>query len=560
MTELRFPVPALPPGTSNLVLTGFSGTGKSSAGRLAADLLGMPFFDLDEIAERRQGRPLAEVFLSGAEAGFRELEAELLGAAARLSGAVIATGAGAIRHSQFWSLAQPAVTLTLTAPVDEIARRLGDAKERPLLSPDPPRLIARLLAERESAYSNAGPPLPTCGGCRAPGAAEIAAAYRGQARPAALEVSGPQGAYPVLVGEGALDRLADFLLSHRSREARVVVAFDPAVPAAAEVARTLEEAGREAWAVAVPSGEAAKRIEVVMRLWDRFQLIGLDRGDVVVAIGGGAVLDAVGFACATWGRGIPWVTVPTTLLAMVDASLGGKVAIDHPDAKNAIGAFHHPLGVICDLSRLAGLLPSVARDGLAEVVKCGALASPLLLDRLLLDGAGADSSPAKVGWLIEQAARIKAAYVAADPEDRGPRQSLNLGHTYAHALEVASGYRISHGRAVAVGLVAAAGLGLQLGLTPPGLGDTLEAILIAEGLLGQLPRLDPQLVRGALRTDKKRRGGEAAFIVPVGDGVALLHGLELEAALSPLWPRLAGPGPGGGGSTPRQALPATVVR
>jgi 3-dehydroquinate synthetase len=229
---------------------------------------------------------------------------------------------------------------------------------------------------------------------------------------------------------------------------------------------------------------------------------------------------------------------------MVDAAIGGKVAIDREGAKNSVGAFHHPRLVICDPTVLATLPDRVARDGLAEVVKSVALASPLALDAIVGSRSQRPGLPAHLDWMIEQAVRIKAAYVSADPEDLGLRQSLNLGHTYAHGLEAASDYVIPHGRAVAVGLLAAATLGARLGLTPAEFSTQLREVLSKLGLLEEIPAVARERVRSALLLDKKRRAGVPAFVVPTPGGAVLVSGLELKVALAPLWEVLAHPDAG----------------
>jgi len=537
--QVPLPAPGLGPGRPNLVLAGFSATGKTAVAQLAADLLEMPWVDLDEAAEQRSGLSLPQLFRTLGESGFRELEAELLGEAARLSGAVIATGGGAVMSSQFAPLASGAVPMVLTASVAEIEFRLGDTSARPMLADGGPARIRELLAEREHAYASAGPTVETSGKSLVEVADLVAERYRAAAgqRPVEVTVPGPGGAYPVAVGRGSLERLEELLRTQLPGAGRVVVVADSAVAGdvGARVTKLLRDAGREIHQMAVPRGESAKQLAVISGLWDQFLALGIDRGDVIVAVGGGATLDAVGFAAATWSRGVPWVAVPTTVLAMVDASIGGKVAIDRVGAKNAVGAFHHPRAVTCDETVLGSLLPAVARDGLAEVVKSAVLASPLLLDWL------GDSRPAgavptpHLSWLIEQAVRIKAAYVGADPEDQGLRQSLNLGHTYAHGLEAASDFRVPHGRAVAFGLVAAAEFGAALAISESGLPASVRRALDRQQLLQPLPELERDRIRSALRLDKKRRAGQAAFVVPVKGGASLVTEIQLEQALEPLW-------------------------
>lgn len=562
------PAPELEGGRANLLLAGFSATGKTTAGSIAAQLLEMPFVDLDQTAERRMGRSIVEAFASLGETRFRELEAELLAEAARLSGAVIATGGGSVLHPGFARLAEGAVTVVLTAPAADVQRRLEDDGSRPLVSGHPQLRIRDLMAERAPAYAAYGVALDTATRSVPEVGELIAERYRAESAGSSVPVTvhGPSGPYPVLVGPDALDRLDNMLASMLTHAGRVVVASDEAVSgsAGALVEQLLQGSGRKVVSLVVGRGEASKQIAAVTSLWDRFQALGLDRGDMVIAVGGGAVLDAVGFAAATWARGVPWITVPTTILAMVDAAIGGKVAINREGAKNAVGAFHHPRAVVCFPELLATLPASSARDGLAEVVKAACLASPLLLDALERSQPLGDVLPPYLSWLIEQAVRVKAAYVAADPEDQALRQSLNLGHTYAHGLEAASDYQVSHGRAVAIGLLAASKLGVSLGLTPPELPARLRTALDRLGLLEPLPPIDKDRVRAAVGLDKKSREGTRAFVVPTAEGALLLSGIDLELALEPLWEVLQGlPGQNveeSRGPIPYQVAPKEVAR
>ncbi len=258
--------------------------------------------------------------------------------------------------------------------------------------------------------------------------------------------------------------------------------------------------------LALPGGEAAKTFAVFERVIDALVAERLDRGGVVVAFGGGALLDVAGFAAAAYLRGIRWIAVPTTLLAQVDAAHGGKTAIDHPAAKNLVGAFHPPSEVLCDTDLLRTLPPREVRSGLAEVVKHAVIGAPGLLDR-----AGRDE-PAT---FVEEAAAVKLAIVARDPRERGERRLLNLGHTLGHALEQASGYSLSHGEAVALGLRAACRIAARhCGFRE---GAAVEAALDRCGLpsRGSLPF---DALSGALAHDKKRAGGRLVWVLPVALG------------------------------------------
>jgi len=532
------PSPELPAGRARLVVTGFMGTGKTTVGREAARLLGMPFVDLDEVIERRSAASVTETFATHGQEAFRALERDAVADAARLSGAVVATGGGApVDRASFAALADGSTVAVLRCEPGELLVRLGDAASRPLLAPDPAGRIRDLLAERDDAYRAAGDPLDTTGRSSEEVAAEAAERHRaGAGRPADVRVAVETASrrYHVLIGDGTADRVAEAIPSGAGLAA---VVCDGAVLASTgdRVAKSLKDAGVQVETIALPPGEAAKTLDIVAGVWDRFREAGLTRGDVVVAVGGGAALDAAGFGAATFARGVALVNVPTTLLAMVDASVGGKTGIDHGAVKNLVGAFHQPTAVIADPTTLDGLPVPDLRCGLAEAVKSFVLASPLALDVLESVPLDRDGVPTHLEWVIEQAVRVKAAFVSLDEEDRGPRHALNLGHTFAHGIESASGFRVPHGEAVAVGMIAAARLGAAAGVTDPGLAGRLVALVGRFGLPTQVPAgLDRDGIMEGMASDKKRRAGRAVFVVPAPGGAALLDGVDPTEAIAAL--------------------------
>ena len=543
MTPRPLPVPPLPAGRPRLVVTGFMGTGKTTAGRMAAELLDLPFFDLDAAVEERHGGPVADIFASKGEPIFRALERRVVEEAARLSGAVVATGGGAVTdRASFRRLTEGAVVAVLACEPTELAGRLGDGTGRPVLAGDVGARMADLLRARAGLYAEAGGGLDTTEKPPADVAAELASRYRRRAAPGPVRLAfpGPREPYPVVVGAGVLGTAGREVAAAFPEVRAAAVVADAAVEETAgdRVAGALEDAGIEVVArLTLPPGEPAKSVEVAAGLWTRFAEARLDRGDAVVAVGGGAALDVAGFAAATYARGLPLVNVPTTLLAMVDAAAGGKVAIDHTGVKNLVGTFHHPRLVLTDPTVLRSLPARVLRSGLAEAVKAVLLAAPLALAEigsLDLDGPPDEPFP-RIDWVIEQAVRIKAAYVGDDPEDRGPRQALNLGHTFAHAIESATGHGVPHGEAVAIGLVAACRLGEGLMVTPEGTGDRVRATLERLGLPTDPPAgMDAERVLSLMLADKKRRAGRSVVVVPAEGGAALVEGLEPEDLMGAL--------------------------
>jgi len=330
---------------------------------------------------------------------------------------------------------------------------------------------------------------------------------------ASVPVPHAGGAYPVLIGSGLVDRLDELLPELPGAEGAAVVSSPPLAAVAGRVGEALTRRGLAVHQLEVPVGEEAKRLAVVAGLYERLAEIPARRADPVVAVGGGATTDVAGFAAATWLRGVPLVNVPTTVLAMVDAAVGGKTGVDLEAGKNLVGSFHQPVAVVADLDTLAGLPTAEVRSGLAEVAKAGLVGDPALAEALARSaGPAVAGDPAALAPLVEGAVRVKAAVVGADEHEDGGapvgRLALNYGHTLGHALERLAGYRgLRHGEAVALGMVFAARVAEAVGLARPGLADGHVELLAAVGLPVGGVRLDPDRVLAAMATDKKQRKG-----------------------------------------------------
>jgi 3-dehydroquinate synthase len=332
---------------------------------------------------------------------------------------------------------------------------------------------------------------------------------------ARVDVTTTHGGYPVLIGRGLLGRLDELLPALPGAEAAAVVFAPPVAHLADRAGRALARLGLAVHPLEVPAGEDAKRLEVVAGIYERLARVPTHRADPVVAVGGGATTDAAGFAAATWLRGVPLVNLPTTLLGMVDAAIGGKTGVDLPAGKNLVGAFHQPVAVVADLDALAGLPPVELRSGLAEVAKAGLVGDPDLVAALAAAaGPAAAGDPDALAPLVEAAVRVKAAVVGADEREaptaggRASRLILNYGHTLGHALERLAGYQgLRHGEAVALGMVFAARVAEAVGLTAPGLARGHVELLRALGLPVGAVRLDPEEVLAAMATDKKHHRG-----------------------------------------------------
>jgi 3-dehydroquinate synthase len=329
-----------------------------------------------------------------------------------------------------------------------------------------------------------------------------------------IEVPGERP-YGVLVGRDLLGELPGLVKG----AGRVAVIHTSSVRAvAAPVTDALERSGVAVLPIEVPDAEAGKDLSVAARCWDALGSANFTRTDAVVGVGGGAVTDLAGFVAACWLRGVPWVPVATSLLGMVDAAVGGKTGVNTAAGKNLVGAFHPPAGVLCDLSTLDDLPEVDLVAGLAEVVKCGFIADPAILDAIEADPAAAkDPSSPVLQDLVERSVRVKAHVVGEDLTESGLREILNYGHTLAHAIEKVEGYRWRHGHAVSVGLVFAATLARRAGRLDPDTARRHRAVLDSLGLpVSYRGRFDELLA--TMRVDKKARGSRLRFVVL--DGLA----------------------------------------
>ena len=339
-----------------------------------------------------------------------------------------------------------------------------------------------------------------------------------------IPVAVPGRAYDVLIGPDLLSGLADHLaLPPGVRHAAVVTVAPVAALYLNRVLSALRQAGVAAHDVMVPDGEEAKTLATLEGVYHRFAAIPLGRGDVVIALGGGVVGDLAGFAAATWNRGVAVVQLPTTLLAQVDAAVGGKTGVNLAEGKNLVGAFHQPTMVVADTTTLATLHPRDRRAGLGEAAKYGFIADPELLDLLEARPEAAVAGDAEVlSEVVRRGVAVKARIVAADEHEAGERALLNYGHTIGHAIETFSGYgTYRHGEAVALGMVAAARMGEQLGISEPGLADRTVTLLDRLGLPTGGVRADPAALWSLLERDKKARNG-VRFVLCRKPGEAVL--------------------------------------
>ena len=471
-----------------IFLYGAPASGKSTLGKALAERLGLSFVDLDERIVAEAGMSIPEIFKTRGEAAFRDIESKALkevvsGLIPKLQTSnfklstltVVSLGGGTLLRDENRALCEENGTVFCidTPSDDELARRIGAAPgSRPL---------GDKAKERAAHYAS----FPN----------RVAAFFDAQSS-------------LVVVGRG----IAPAILAGRN-----VVADET-------VARLWAgRLGISPFAI-IPSGEEHKTPVVVAKLWRAFSERGLGRKDTVVALGGGVTGDLTGFAAATWMRGISWINVPTTLLSMVDASTGGKTGCDLPDGKNLAGAFHFPKLVVIDTDFLETLSPKLISDGRAEMIKHEAIGGRSWSSELELESGEGDFGWSKGSGVsakeIAANLMVKVGIVREDPlETLGRRILLNCGHTVAHAIEKATGYRVSHGEAVAIGCVEEAKIAVRRGLAPASWPEELAACFAAANLPTSLPGgLSLDELVPLMRGDKKRDGGAVTFALPCGWG------------------------------------------
>ncbi len=527
---------------SIIYIYGPPGSGKSATGRILASRLSLPFYDLDEAIQERSGVAVARIFAQQGETAFRELEHQELENLSGRGKGVVALGGGSLLAGDTRRLAESSGTIVcLEADQQEILSRLkaapfrGTARmERPLLEGDSAARLSELLAKRRGHYASFPLRLDTTR------MDAVQAAWQLEILLGRYRVGLGSSTQEILVCPGGLDALGQLLSEREFRPPVIVVSDSNIAPLYAErVLTALENGGMQAHLSVVPAGEASKNIDSLQMLWDSFLEAGLERGSTVIALGGGMVGDLAGFAAATYLRGIQWVSLPTSLLAMVDASLGGKTGVDTSHGKNLVGAFHPASLVLADAQLLASLPEVEVRCGLAETIKHGIIGDETLFSRSagFYDSHKLLRSPAdrpQSGWderetseLISRAMAVKIGIVEQDPYEKGLRAALNFGHTVGHALEVVSAYRLRHGEAVSIGMVVEARLAERLEVAETGLAQAIAKILTDVDLPTAIPGdLDPGEIHRAIQVDKKKAGGKVRFALPARVGKVLV-GVEV---------------------------------
>ncbi len=519
-----------------IFLIGLSGSGKSTVARLVADALGWDAADTDRMIEATAGKTVSELFAAEGEARFRLREIAALEQVCRTERVVVATGGGAPTTAEGRLCIGRGFSTWLAVTPGIAAARLCDdeaGEARPLLLDDPQRRLEAQLVARRAVYQLADAVIDVDGMSPPRVAAEVVRLWR-ESRAMAAPVSrmatgdpregelgtaavvrtpAASSTYPVIVRKDALHDVGRICHAAGLAGRAFVITDDsvgplylPALDAA------LGEAGFGRVVVTIPSGEEHKTLATLASVLDRMLADRVERSDFVVCLGGGVVTDLGGYAAATILRGIDFVHVPTTLLGMVDAAIGGKVAVDHPRGKNMIGVFAQPRAVVIDPSVLATLPPRQIHAGWAEIIKHG-----LILDEQLtvaLESRAGDPSALMATDLIARSVAIKVAVVSADEREGGLRTLPNYGHTLGHAIEAATGFsRYLHGEAVAIGMHAAGRIAVDIGMLSPAELDRQQALIRAYGLPETAPGLDVDSVLDATRADKKVRAGSVRWVL-----------------------------------------------
>lgn len=505
----------------NIILTGFMATGKTSVGRNLAERLNRPFVDMDDELVAHFGKPIREVFAQDGEAVFRTAEAALCAQLAARSGLIISTGGGALVNPKNRDVfAQTGVIICLRATPEEILRRVADTGERPLLNTakaEQESRVRTLLRERRAAYGAIVHQVDTTGLSTAQVVERVLETLAGEAElpnMTRIPVQAPENSYHICIGEGLLAKAGLLLRNRGLRQGPAAIVTNPMVaPHHAEtLAASLRDAGYTPTVCTVPEGEQHKTLASIASLYDQFLAAGLDRKSPVISLGGGVIGDMAGFAAASYLRGVPFIQIPTSLLSMVDASVGGKTGVDLPQGKNLVGAFKHPQLVIIDTGVMETLAAAEFRSGLAEVIKHGIIGAPELFRQFEEEG------PTNLVHLVSDAVRVKVAIVEEDPYEEGRRALLNLGHTFGHAIELVSNFTVRHGEGVALGMVAATEMAAALEYCDPALAGRVRQVLDRVGLPVQLAGYEAQAIMAAMGHDKKRVGKTIRFIVPQGLG------------------------------------------
>lgn len=506
----------------SIALIGFMGTGKSTIGPMLAERLGMSFVETDALIEETAKKSIERIFSEDGEPAFRELERSVIQRVSLLRDTVISCGGGAtIDQRNLRLLRMCCRVILLTADPNVLFERISQCQSRPLAKGiTRPSDLVRLLEQRRDAYADHDFCADT-GMLTVQEVVDAIVEWVGEQDPADDTLRVPvflgNKSYSIVVGSGLLSRIGTEMRKAGSRGKVLLFSNDTVDSLYGQAALiALSEAGFECSKFLMADGESYKTLETAERAYAACNQSGLERRSSIVALGGGVVGDVAGFVAGTYMRGIGLVQVPTTLLAMVDSSVGGKTAVNMPFGKNMVGVFHQPHLVVADHETLETLPLRDYRAGMVELIKHGLILNAALLDYLVKrpDMILRYEPTTDLTYAIAHSCAVKAEVVESDETDMGRREILNVGHTVGHALELACGYgRLRHGEAVALGLLAETTAANMVGLASDECLATLKECLSPLLKDVHLSDIDPATVCEALESDKKKRDGKVKFSV-----------------------------------------------
>lgn len=514
-----------------IALIGLSGSGKTTVGQLLAQSLGWSYIDTDQMVEAQARQPITEIVAQAGEPAFRRLESQALMAALTERNVVIATGGGIIEDpANRERLRESTFTVWLHAPVGSLVERLAGTTDRPLLADGPEARLSQMGNRRAPLYAAIADWIIATE-CLTPAQVvdEILRSYRlgrATADQSDLRVTTPGGSYTVHAGHGVLAELPDWIERLGLRGRLWLISDTTVFPLHGEpICELLRNSGRVVQSYAIPAGEQYKTLATVSQVYDWLLGLSVERGDAILALGGGVVGDLAGFVAASVLRGIPVIQLPTTILAMVDSAIGGKTGVDHAVGKNLIGAFHQPALVLADTSVLPTLYAAERAAGWAEAIKHGVIGDAGLFGELKRHArAVLDLEEPITGTLIRRAAAHKVRVVSGDEREHGGRIMLNYGHTIGHAIEIESGFTLRHGEAIAIGMMAAGMIAVKLGIFDPAALDEQREVLQAFGLPTRIPpAIDSQRILQRIGSDKKVRSSRVRWVLPTALGATIVR-------------------------------------
>ncbi|MDR6938753.1 3-dehydroquinate synthase [Arcanobacterium hippocoleae] len=492
------------------IFIGMPGVGKSAVGRRVAKRMGLDFADTDWLIEERTGKSIEEIFAHDGEAVFREIEADVIAAALQDFSGILSLGGGAITHPRTQELLRTQRVILIEAEDHVLATRLRNSPNiRPILADDVEARLGQIRKTRLPIYRSLASEVLISNEEPVYSVVEDAMATIDSAHNI-VKVAGEKE-YRVIIGR----HLQSAILSQAQRYPAALIICAPQLAQLAQsLQRKLKICGVQVEIFMLPCGEAAKDVQVLAAAWEAAGKHHLGRDGLIITVGGGATTDLGGFVAATWLRGIDVIHVPTTLLGMVDAAIGGKTGINTGAGKNLAGSFHAPVGVYCDLDTLATLPIDEIRAGMGEVIKCGFIADKEILQLVAQHGRNI------LNWQnpgltesIFRAIKVKAEIVSSDFRESGMREFLNYGHTFGHAIERAEDYQKRHGEAVAIGCVFASALAEAAQIAPPGFTKLHHDAFLALGLPVAYPQGKRDELSYFMYADKKVRQGELRFVI-----------------------------------------------